>query len=375
MRIKPLPVLDADKPLKNISLLATARPAGAGTFRVVYVPAMTSGSAQWEQGLREAQLLEQFAAALNEFLHIPVDLTLALADCDQANALYQPQRRTVTVCYQLLQHFASVFSHSSQEPQKLIELVIGNVQFVLLHEVGHALIDVLQLPVLGREEDAADQIAAWLLASSGTGGRKAVLAVARYFVDSQQPARPGRQLPVWDEHPLDAQRYYNILCWLYGHDSRQYAYLVEDDPLPIPMPLPTSRAHRCTGEVQQFQRSFLHALTPYLKTTGQPVTPPPPPGPPPPGPSPQRTTPPVGSPSFDCTKARLLTEQLICADDELASLDVRMARLYFAALEHTLDKNALKQTQRTWLKVRRDVCPDVACLRRVYHERITELSR
>src|SRR5262249_39169282 len=89
-------------------LLATARPAGAGTFRVLYVSAMTSGSAQWEQGLREVQLLEQFAAALNEFLHIPVDLTLALADCEQPNALYRPQRRTVTVCYQLLQHFASV---------------------------------------------------------------------------------------------------------------------------------------------------------------------------------------------------------------------------------------------------------------------------
>jgi caspase domain-containing protein/lysozyme inhibitor LprI len=81
------------------------------------------------------------------------------------------------------------------------------------------------------------------------------------------------------------------------------------------------------------------------------------------------------SPSFDCTKASLLTEQLICTNDALSTLDVRMASLYSSALARATDKEALKKVQRAWLKTRRDVCPDVACLQRVYQERITELSR
>jgi uncharacterized protein YecT (DUF1311 family) len=81
------------------------------------------------------------------------------------------------------------------------------------------------------------------------------------------------------------------------------------------------------------------------------------------------------SPSFDCTRASLLTERLICTNDTLATLDVRMASLYSSALARTADKEALKKGQRAWLKTRRDVCPDVACLQRAYQERIAELSR
>ena len=39
------------------------------------------------------------------------------------------------------------------------EFAVGNMLFVLLHEAAHGLISDLGLPVLGREEDAADQFA------------------------------------------------------------------------------------------------------------------------------------------------------------------------------------------------------------------------
>jgi hypothetical protein len=39
------------------------------------------------------------------------------------------------------------------------EFILGNVVFVLFHEFGHALVSELELPVLGREEDAVDRFA------------------------------------------------------------------------------------------------------------------------------------------------------------------------------------------------------------------------
>ena len=41
-----------------------------------------------------------------------------------------------------------------------VEFVIGNTLFALLHEMGHVIIDDMKLPILGREEDAADTYAA-----------------------------------------------------------------------------------------------------------------------------------------------------------------------------------------------------------------------
>ena len=41
--------------------------------------------------------------------------------------------------------------------------MLGNFEFVLLHELAHAVIGELKVPVLGPEEDAADYLAATAL--------------------------------------------------------------------------------------------------------------------------------------------------------------------------------------------------------------------
>src|SRR5262245_11625748 len=45
---------------------------------------------------------------------------------------------------------------SPQNPRDKADFVIGNMLFVGLHEMGHALTDLFHLPTLGRAEDAAD---------------------------------------------------------------------------------------------------------------------------------------------------------------------------------------------------------------------------
>ena len=47
------------------------------------------------------------------------------------------------------------------------QLTAGLFASVLLHETGHAMFDLLNVPIFGREEDAADQIAAYLVTQFG----------------------------------------------------------------------------------------------------------------------------------------------------------------------------------------------------------------
>ncbi len=57
---------------------------------------------------------------------------------------------------------------SKQERADTLRFAINNSLFTLYHEVGHLLIDKMKLPLLGREEDAADNIATWILLQKGT---------------------------------------------------------------------------------------------------------------------------------------------------------------------------------------------------------------
>lgn len=57
---------------------------------------------------------------------------------------------------------------SKQERADTLRFAVNNALFTLYHEVGHLLIDKLGLPVLGKEEDAADNIATWMLLEKRT---------------------------------------------------------------------------------------------------------------------------------------------------------------------------------------------------------------
>ena len=57
---------------------------------------------------------------------------------------------------------------SPQYRQKLAEFVSGNILFVICHEVAHAAMTQMKLPVLGRAEDAADSFATLRLIRIGS---------------------------------------------------------------------------------------------------------------------------------------------------------------------------------------------------------------
>lgn len=75
-------------------------------------------------------------------------------------------------------------------------------------------------------------------------------------------------------------------------------------------------------------------------------------------------------PSFDCTKATSSAERLICSDEQLASLDAELAKLYSEIYAKAPNRGWLKEGQRQWLREIRDTCADVDCLIVVHKDRI-----
>ena len=79
------------------------------------------------------------------------------------------------------------------------------------------------------------------------------------------------------------------------------------------------------------------------------------------------------SPSFDCAKATHTTEKMVCADRELAGLDVELSQAYRRARDQSGDRDRLRQEQLRWLRESMRPCPDRDCLARAYRQRLAEL--
>lgn len=226
----------------------------AGRFVARYAPAATDYEA-FRAGLIEHRFLDTVALRLNDSLLIPHDITLQTAHCGEPNASYDPDTRAVTLCYEL---FRSLSEQFASEPGGEY-LVSGTVVFALMHELGHALIDVLSLPTTGREEDAVDQLATILLLQQGPGGDSLAFGAVGWFADETH-SRQLDSLAFADDHGLDLQRVYNIVCWIYGRDPTAYPEIVEDGWLP------EHRRERCPAEYRRIAESWRRLLAPYRRT-------------------------------------------------------------------------------------------------------------
>jgi hypothetical protein len=238
----------------GILLCAPFVQAAAQSFRIAYQdnprdPVLR----QMLEGARNNRMLEGFAEALSRGMQLNQPIVLGLGECGRANAFYRPDRRMVVMCLEL---FPDMLTRLDREYGSRISndqrssLLAGALAFVFLHEIGHALIHVQNLPVLGREEDAADQISTFLLINElGPNTNEAIAGGLWFF--SPRSLVPGyfSQRHLSDEHALMPQRAANLACWAFGREPNRFAWALQSGRVT------RERAMRCQAEYEQLSRS------------------------------------------------------------------------------------------------------------------------
>jgi len=234
--------------------------APAGKFKVVYLRVKNKEYAAFQAELKKERVLESIVADLNDTFVLPSDVTVTFGECGEANAFYDPAKQRITMCYELVESFYDTFRDSESNQDELDDAVAGATIFILFHELGHALVHVLDLPITGKEEDAVDQLSLFVLTDGTDSGEKAALDGARSFaLEGHEKGTTIDDLPFWDEHSLSEQRFYNIICGIYGQNPKKYAGLVKEKILP------KARAGKCEAEYQQIERSWAKLLAPHIK--------------------------------------------------------------------------------------------------------------
>ena len=155
---------------------------------------------------------------------------------------------------------------SPQAKRQLVEFIVGNTLFVMAHEMGHALINQMDMPVLGREEDAADSFAVVTALKMGSGFSTRVLleAAKGWVLASKRDKKHGNALAFYDEHGLDLQRAYNVVCFMVGADAEKYKTLAADTKLP------EERQKSCAWEYKATAWSWDEMLKKHLRAADQP---------------------------------------------------------------------------------------------------------
>lgn len=118
--------------------------------------------------------------------------------------------------------------YSDEDLAWAMEFAMHDAMFTMYHETGHMLIGELNLPVLGKEEDAADALAAIMMLAPNDDEierHNALIDAADgwYFQAVNSTGEGIESLSYYSDHSLDIQRAYAMVCMMVGNDPESFA--------------------------------------------------------------------------------------------------------------------------------------------------------
>ena len=234
-----------------------------GDFYLVYGPNPNSEyEVTAEEWLKGNELLEAEVEWLNEHFRLPFDVTVSAEECGEINAFYSPGERRVIMCYEFVDDLFDMWYYFNEDDPDYAGIFAYDVTIeTLYHEMGHALVDIYDLPYTGLEENVADQFSALILSytydddAGHSLGQEMLSNVGLYYLYSD--AWSSGDHPYWDTHGSDIQRFYNISCYAYGADPEYNQYLVDEGWLP------EDRAVWCEDEYAQLEYAWSYLLKDY----------------------------------------------------------------------------------------------------------------
>ena len=226
-----------------------------------------------EELIRASKVYEELVTELNDELALPGDITISFKEDDDGP--HYNNREIVMNWDIVTEHLEMFGSTKAAEDGKgdnedaeaqaaalhdpaAVKAALQSIEFIFYHELGHALIDAYDLPVLGKEEDAVDSLAAIIaielkqdpdIAVAGADAFKLWAGDRQGFDDAE----------FYDEHSLNEQRFFSTVCLLYGSDPKAHAGLLAE------VGMDKDREDFCEQDYEQKSKSWETVLDPYLK--------------------------------------------------------------------------------------------------------------
>jgi hypothetical protein len=229
-------------------------------IRVEYGPPQNPDQQKVYDLVKEHRVLETLQQILSPFRFPAPGVTIKTLGCNgMINSWYNTDDSvpTVHMCYELLQDvLQNVPKETTPAGITPRDAVVGQFLFWTLHEFGHAVFDIYQVPLFASEEDSADRFAVFIMLQFGKDQARRLIGGAAYAANEiiknyNLNSNVEKPLQKYSSvHGLPEQRFFNLLCLAYGADPKLFADVVEKEYLP------KRRAGNCEYEYQSFARAF-----------------------------------------------------------------------------------------------------------------------
>jgi hypothetical protein len=231
--------------------------------RVSIVLPKTAAHKRIYKKLKDCRVAEKLQEFLSPF-RLPRMLKILVVGCGKgSDAVYGDD--SIKICYEYIDNlFKNKPTKTTPAGVAPIDTVVGPFFDTALHEFSHALFDMHKVPVLGREEGAADLVAAYIYLQLGQSEARRLVSGTAYAYFTAAKSDEAAETPeefsedFAEIHGTPEQRAYNLLCMAYGADKKYFGGLVSKGYLP------KERAETCEEEYEQIQDAYEKLIRPYI---------------------------------------------------------------------------------------------------------------
>src|SRR5262249_43608037 len=138
---------------------------------------------------------------------------------------------SVVICYEYIREIetnapkGTVSFGRERPPLTAPQAIVGAFVQLVLQQMAYPVLETLQIPVWGRLEEAADNVAGFIMLEFGDEVAWTTVVGSAWFLAQRGLLGSGYFTDA--ARPTEAQRFYNYLCLAYGREQQKYQFLVD----------------------------------------------------------------------------------------------------------------------------------------------------
>lgn len=205
--------------------------------------------------LKRRRVLEELQQFISP-LRLPRKILVKTDECGRDTVIYE-RGKPITICYEYVARIVAL-APEVQTPKGISRenAIIGAFAQSVLHQVSLATFDILNIPVWGRVEDAADKVTAYVMLQFSKDLAVRMIAGATWFFEASKRTWTGSDFASATSPQI--QRFYNYLCIAYGGNPDAFRSNLTYEFLD------TARAVRCTNEYRDLDDAFKKTILPHI---------------------------------------------------------------------------------------------------------------
>jgi hypothetical protein len=226
---------------------------------IIYQAPVDKIESRIEQQLKASNEISETLVLINNTFRLEAPLQIIFGG--EEGPLFDGDSQQILIPYTFVKEVESRFVTAKYEDsgRSITTATMDAVMHTLFHDLAHALIFMYELPIVGKEEDAADSLASVLLIEFFDQGQEIAISAADLFNLESADIDTFEEGDFWDEHSLDVQRYYSTLCHVYGSNPEEYSHIAEDTDFS------EDRSELCIEEYNNLSHSWFTLLAPYTR--------------------------------------------------------------------------------------------------------------